>query len=168
MILEKLKVGIIGCGRKSVMHLASIVQSSRAELVACCDIKKERADSVAIKYGVKAYYDYLEMINNEKLDAVHICLPHYLHSKVAIEAFNRGINVLTEKPMDIDYKTAENAVNIAKEKDVIFGVISQCRYNYSAILVKKAKESGKLGKIISARSIMEGSLINKAPPSPML
>lgn len=59
--------------------------------------------------------------------------------------------------MDIDYKTAEKAVQVAKEKGVIFGVISQCRYNNSAQLVKKAKESGRLGKIISARSILTWS-----------
>ncbi len=155
--MNKLKIGIIGCGRISVMHLASIVESQKAELVACCDVKKERANAVASKYGVKAYYDYKEMLDKENLDAVHLCLPHYLHSKVAIDAFEKGVNVLTEKPMDIDYKTAERAVKIAKEKGVLFGVISQCRYNNSAKLVKKAKESGKLGKIISARSILTWS-----------
>ena len=107
---KRLRVGVIGCGRISVMHLASAQASARAEIVCCCDVKKDRAEETAKKYGVKAYYDYVEMLENEKLDAVHLCLPHYLHSKVAIEAFNRGINVLTEKPMDIDYKTAENAV----------------------------------------------------------
>ena len=136
------------------MHLTSIAKSQRAKLVACCDIKKDRADATADMYGGKAYYDYAEMLENEKLDAIHICLPHYLHSKVAIAAFEKGISVLTEKPMDIDYKTAENAVSVAKEKGVTFGVIFQCRYNNSARLVKKAKESGKLGKIITARSVL--------------
>ena len=54
------------------------------------------------------------MIENEKLDAVHLCLPHNLHSKVAIYAFEHGINVLTEKPMDVDLKSAELAVETAK------------------------------------------------------
>ena len=152
--MKKLRVGIIGCGRISVMHLVSAVESKNAELVACCDIKKDRADAVAEKYGVKAYYDYEEMLDSEKLDAVHLCLPHYIHSKVAIAAFERGVNVLTEKPMDIDLVSAENAVAKAKEKGVLFGVVSQCRYNNSAQLVKRAAESGKLGKIISARSTL--------------
>ncbi len=152
--MKKLKVGIIGCGRISVMHLVSAVESERAELVACCDIKKDRADETAEKYGIKAYYDYEVMLDTEKLDAVHLCLPHYIHSKVAIAAFKRGVNVLTEKPMDIDLASAENAVATAKEKGVLFGVVSQCRYNNAAQLVKKAAVSGKLGKIISARSTL--------------
>ena len=152
--VKKLKVGIIGCGRISVMHLVSTQESDRAELTCCCDIKKERADETAKKYEVKAYYDYEEMLDKEELDAVHLCLPHYLHSKVAIAAFERGINVLTEKPMDVNLSSAENAVAKAKENGVLFGVIFQCRYNNAAQLVKKVVENGKLGKIISARSTL--------------
>jgi predicted dehydrogenase len=152
--VKKLKVAVIGCGRVSVMHFGSIALLEEAELVACCDIKKERAEEAAKKYGVRAYTSYEEMLSCEQLDAVHLCLPHYLHSQVECYAFERGVNVLTEKPMDIDLQSAENAVALAKEKDVLFGVIMQCRYNNSAQLVKKAVDSGKLGKILSARSIL--------------
>lgn len=151
---QKLRVGIIGCGRISVMHLISAQMSEYAELVCCCDIKAERANKTAKQYGINAYYDYEEMLEREQLDAVHICLPHYLHSKVAIAAFERGVNVLTEKPMDVDFASAERAVKIAKDKCVLFGVIFQCRYNNAAKLVKAAVESGKLGKIISASSTL--------------
>lgn len=155
--LDKFKVAVIGCGRISVMHFESLKRMENVEIVACCDIKPERARSAARKYGGKAYIDYVEMLNSEKLDAVHICLPHYLHSCVACYAFEKGVNVLTEKPMDINYKAAEKTVRIAKEKRRLFGVISQCRYNNSAKLVKNAAVSGKLGKIISVRSILTWS-----------
>ena len=151
--LKEIRVGIIGCGRISVMHFESAVALG-VQLVACCDIKKERAEKTAEKYNIKAYESYEKMIENEKLDAVHICLPHYLHSKVACFAFENGVNVLCEKPMDIDLASAEKAVQIAKENNVLFGVVSQCRYNNSAKLVKRAVTSGKLGKIISARSTL--------------
>ena len=152
--IKKLRVGVIGCGRISVMHLVPAKVLSQAELVACCDIKKDRADETAAKYGVKAYYDYAEMINEEKLDAVHVCLPHYLHVPVAIYAMRRGVNVLSEKPMAINVADAEKAVETAKETGALYGVIFQCRYNNSAKLVKRAVESGKLGKIISASSVL--------------
>ena len=151
---KKLRVGVIGCGRISVMHFVSIGSIDEVELVACCDIKKERADAAAKEYGVKAYTSYEEMLDTENLDAVHLCLPHHLHCKVAIAAFERGVHVLTEKPMDIDYASAENAVKRAKELGVTFGVIFQCRYNNSAKLVKDAVTSGRLGKVISARSTL--------------
>lgn len=152
--MKKFKVAIIGCGRISVMHLVSITMQKNVELVACCDIDKSKADAVSKKYNVKAYYDYEEMLNSEKLDAVHVLLPHYLHTKVAIYAMQKGVNVLTEKPMDINYESAVNAVNVSKQTGLLYGVIFQCRYNNSVKLVKKAVSSGKLGKILSARSIL--------------
>ena len=155
--MSKLRVGIIGCGRIAVMHLVSIEAIDGVELVACCDIKKDRAESVAEKYGCNAYTDYIEMFEVEKLDAVHICLPHNIHTDVAKEAFKRGVHVLSEKPMDVNYKKAEEAVELAKEKGVLYGVIFQCRYNNSAQLVKKAVSSGKLGKVLSAVSTLTWS-----------
>lgn len=155
--MRKLKVGIIGCGRISIMHLNAIALSEYATLTCCCDVIKEKADAVAETYGVKAYTDYQVMLRSEQLDAVHICLPHYLHSKVACFAFDMGINVISEKPMDVDYESAENAVKLAEQKGVLFGVIFQCRYNTASQLVKKAMQEGRLGKIISARSIVTWS-----------
>ncbi len=148
------RVGIIGCGRISVMHLQSIKDLKETMLVAVCDNKKDRADLTAKKYGVKAYYDYKEMLGSEQIDVVHLCLPHYLHSSIACYAFSKGVHVITEKPMDIDLESAENAVKEAKKSGLQFGVISQCRYNNSAKLVKEAVENGRLGKIISARSTL--------------
>ena len=155
--MKKIRVGVIGCGRISVMHLASIEALENLELVAVCDIKKDRADDTARMYGVRAYYSHEEMLDTEELDAVHLCLPHYLHSSVAIDAFRRGVAVLTEKPMDVDYESAERAVAEAKARGVQFGVIFQCRYNNAPRLVKRALESGKLGRIISARSTLTWS-----------
>ena len=154
---KKLRVGVIGCGRISVMHFVSIGSIEEAELVCCCDIVKEKAEEAAREYGIKPYTSYEEMIEKEDLDAVHICLPHHLHCKVAIYAFEKGVHVLTEKPMDIDLASARLAVERAKELGVHFGVIFQCRYNNSAKLVKEAVESGRLGKIISARSTLTWS-----------
>ena len=56
--MKKLRVGVIGCGRISVRHLLPLTAIDEVELVACCDIKKQRADDAAQQYGIKAYYSY--------------------------------------------------------------------------------------------------------------
>ena len=86
-----LKVAVIGCGSISCMHLDPAVTLEEAELVAVCDIRPDRAEKVAQKYNAKPYTDYMEMFEKEQLDVVHICLPHYLHTKVACDAFKKGI-----------------------------------------------------------------------------
>lgn len=152
--MENLKVAVIGCGDISVMHFDSIAAFSDVELVSVCDIVEERAVSASKKYGGKVYTDYLEMLENEQLDAVHICLPHYLHVPVSIEAFKRGINVLCEKPMSIAYEDAVLAVETAEKYGIQYGVIFQCRYNAPSLLVKQRIEDGKLGNVKCGRTIL--------------
>lgn len=156
-IIKKLRVGIIGCGRISVRHIGSAMLLPQAELVAVCDVQREKAEAAATGSGARAYTDYKEMIEKENLDCVHICLPHYLHIPVAEYAFSHGINVLSEKPMSINYEDAERAVKKAKENGVLYGVIFQSRYNDASVFVKKALDSGRLGKIKAACSILTWS-----------
>ena len=152
--MKKLRIGIIGCGRIAVLHFDAVANSDRAELVSCADIVVEKAQKYAEEYHINAYSDYSQMFAKEQLDAVHICLPHYLHTKVAIEAMEAGLDVLVEKPMDINMARAKEAVEASKALGRVYGVISQSRYTPSAMMVKEAVKSGKLGKILSVRSVV--------------
>lgn len=152
--MRKLKVAVIGCGNISVMHLDSIKSFDDVELVAVCDVKYDRAEAAVKKYGGKIYTDYIGMFKTEKLDAVHICLPHYLHVPVSLDAFKYGINVLSEKPMSIKYEDALVAVETAEKCGVKYGVIFQCRYNAPSRLVKSRITDGKLGAVKCGRTTL--------------
>ena len=152
--MVKLKVAVIGCGDISVMHFDSIAAFSDVELVAVCDIIKERADKAAAKYGGNIYTEYSEMFEKETLDAVHICLPHHLHVPVALEAFKKGINVLCEKPMSIKYEDAVLAVKKAENRKLNYGIIFQCRYNAPSMLIKSRITDGKLGMVKCGRVVL--------------
>jgi len=152
--MRKLRIAVIGCGNISSMHLDSAAALEEADLVAVCDNKPDRADAAAKKYNAKAYYDYHEMIAKENLDAVHICLPHYLHTPVAQDAINAGVHVISEKPMSIHYKDAEETVRLAEEKGIKYGVIFQCRYNTPSQLVKQRILDGSLGPVRCGRTTL--------------
>lgn len=152
--MKKLKVAIVGCGRILPMHAVPLSVSELAEAAAFCDVKKARAEAAAAKYGGRAYRDYREMIETERPDAVHLCVPHYLHPIIAEYAMRQGVHVLSEKPMAIRLEDAERCVKAAEESGVLYGVIFQCRYNDASQFVKRALDSGRLGKIISARSTL--------------
>lgn len=149
--MEKLKVAIIGCGNIFPMHAYPVSQLEQVELVAICDIKKDRAEKAAKEFNCKYYLDYKEMFDKEDLHVVHLCTPHYLHPVMAKDAAKKGIHVLTEKPMSIDYNDALDMIATAKENRRTLGVIFQNRYNAGSRLIKETLQSGELGRILSGR-----------------
>ena len=68
-----LKVGIVGLNGIGNTHAKCHNEDSLSNLVAVCDEVKERADSAAEKYGVKAYYNLKDMLENEEIDIVDVC-----------------------------------------------------------------------------------------------
>ena len=145
--MKKLRVGVVGCGRISVMHFLPIKALRQSELVACCDIKKERADEASEKYGCNAYYDYREMLAKEQLDVIHICLPHYLHVPVSMYAMEHGVNVLSEKPMALNSADCEEMLRTARECGRKL-MIGQClRFEPSYLYLKQCIDSGCFGRL---------------------
>ncbi len=149
--MSKYKVGIIGCGNIFPMHAVSVKRLDETEIVAVCDIKEDKADKRAKEFNCESYYDYEKMIDNEDLDVIHICTPHYLHHPMAVYAAQAGVNILTEKPMSIKLENARDMVQTADENNVTLGVIFQNRYNPGSKLIKDTLESGELGEILSGK-----------------
>jgi len=150
----KFRVGIIGCGNIFPMHAQSIVNIKGVRIQAVCDLKASLAKKAAARYKCKYYLDYEKMLAEERLDAVHILTPHYLHPQMAIAALKRKINVLTEKPISIKPADGRRMILAARKNKVKLGVIYQCRYNPGSRLVKKNLENGNLGKIKGVRLIL--------------
>ncbi len=149
-----MKVAVIGCGGVSKMHFKALEEIPTAQLVAAVDIKPERADARAAEYGVKAYYDFDELLCNEAVDAIHICTPHYLHTPMAIKALSKGINVLLEKPCSVSIEEIELLRKAQKESEKQLGICFQNRYNNCVQQAKKIIDSGEMGKVKSVRAFV--------------
>lgn len=141
------KAAIVGCGNIYPMHANAIKKLPNVELVAVCDVKEDRARLASETYGCSYYVSYQEMFDQEAIDVVHICLPHYLHEVVTVEAAERGIHILTEKPMSTTVASAKRMIEVTKAKQVAFGVIFQNRYNIGSATLKQLAASGELGKL---------------------
>ncbi|MBM3246032.1 MAG: Gfo/Idh/MocA family oxidoreductase [Candidatus Omnitrophica bacterium] len=150
----KFRVGIVGCGNIFPMHAQALVNTPGAELAAVCDIKPGRARQAAARYHCRHYLDYQQMLREERLQAVHILTPHYLHPPMAIQALNKKINVLIEKPISITPADAEKMRQAAKNNRVKLAVIFQNRYNPGSQLVKKNILNGKIGRIKAAKLVL--------------
>lgn len=149
-----MKVAVIGCGSVSKMHFRALNESPETQIVAVADIKPERADRKAAEFGAKAYYDFDELLENEKLDAIHICTPHYLHTPMAIKALERGINVLLEKPCSVSLEEVEALRNAQDKSGKQLGICFQNRYNTCVQEAKKLIDSGEMGVVKSVRAFV--------------
>jgi len=151
----KVRVALIGCGRVASVHAQALKRLSETELKAVVDIVEEKARFFSETYEAPDWYtDYNKVLERDDIDAVEICLPHYLHAEVAIKAMKVKKHVLTEKPMAITLADADRMISTAKENGVTLGVIFQSRYNDASQEVKKIIGSGDLGDIKGARMFL--------------
>ena len=148
--MEKIRLGIIGCGNIGKVHTDNIVNGScpEVELSAVCDLKKERLDEILEKKpDVSVFYDAEEMMDSGKIDSVLVAVPHYDHPKYAIMAMKKGLNVLIEKPAGVYTKQVEEMNAVAKECNVVFGIMMNQRTNCIYRKMREIVKSGVLGEI---------------------
>lgn len=141
-----LKTGIIGCGKVAGMHASALKALPRSSFTAVCGRDENRTGEFAAKYGVKAYTDVTEMVTREKLDMVTICTPHPAHRDPAIAALNAGAHVLIEKPLASSLEDCDAMLTASKQSGKQIAVISQRRFYAPCQRLKRAIESGKIGK----------------------
>jgi UDP-N-acetyl-2-amino-2-deoxyglucuronate dehydrogenase len=145
---EKIKFGIIGCGRIAQRHAEHI--SKKGVLVAVCDVVAEKANKLAAAYAAKAYYSIEELLKSgESIDVLSVCSPNGLHAQHAIHALNAGFHVLCEKPMALSVADCGEMIKAAERSNKRLFAIKQNRFNPPVEAVKKAMDEGRLGRIYS-------------------
>ncbi|GGM19625.1 oxidoreductase [Paraliobacillus quinghaiensis] len=151
--MKTLKVAVIGCGSIAKhRHLPEYALNDSVEIVAVCDLVKERAETMAEQYQAAVYTDYKTLLSEEKIDAVSVCLPNYLHAPVTIAALEAGAHVLCEKPMATSKEEAENMIKTAKENNKKLMIAHNQRLVPSHMKAKALIENGDIGKINSFRT----------------
>ncbi len=146
------KVGVVGVGNIGSIHAQVYKDNPKAELVAVCDIIKEKADAAAQKFGGKAFYSVQEMLaSGIQLDACSVATrgeengsDHY---QPTIELLNAGIPVLGEKPISNVVEEGEEMVALAKSKRVPYAINLNHRFTPAAKRAKEWVTSGRLGHL---------------------
>lgn len=145
---RKIRIGIVGCGRISRNHFASIESHQDSlELAAICDTNPAVLGSNSQKYRVPAYRRMDEMLEKEQLDLVALCTPSGLHPDQAILAARHGVNVVTEKPMATRWNDGVRMVKACDEAGAHLFVVKQNRLNSTLQLLKRAMEEKRFGRI---------------------
>lgn len=149
----KIKIGVVGTGSISEMHLSSYHHNPDAVLHAVCDLNAERAQAKADKYNIpNVYTDYRELLNNSEIDAISICTWNNSHAEISIAALKAGKHVLVEKPLctTVDEALAVQQAVLDSGKTLQVGFVR--RYASNTRIVKSFMDSGDIGPIYYAKA----------------
>ena len=156
-----LKIGIIGCGGISVVHIGAYdklkSEGYDVSIEAYCDVQQSQLD----KFGdARKYLGIDDFMAGEKgkLDIVNICLPTFLHCSTAVKALENGFNVIIEKPMALSYEECLKMCETAKRTGKLFMVAQCVRWSNIVQAAKKYMAEGTFGKVKTACFKRDGGL----------
>jgi predicted dehydrogenase len=148
---DNVRVGIVGVGGQGLSY-ADLIADGRIPRMALCgtfdvDLAKEQVSKS--KYpGMPFYSDYGDLLRSGDVDAVIICVPHYLHPELGIAALKHDIHVLIEKPAGVYTKQVNELNAVAASKpELTFAIMFNQRNNPLYREIKEIVSSGQIGDI---------------------
>lgn len=152
--MKKVRIGVIGVGGMGQGHCGYMHEVGVGELTAVCDIVPEVAKAVGERHGVPCFLKSTDLMDSGLVDAVLIATPHYGHPPIAIEAFRRGLHVLSEKPIGVSVKECYRMIRAAECSGRVFGVMFQLRSEPIYQAARKAIEAGAVGELIRTSCVL--------------
>ena len=144
---KNFRVALVGCGRISRNHTDAIARIDGLDLVAVCDHDPERARAAGEAAGVPSFSDYAKMLDESGCDIVAIATPSGFHPAQGVLAARAGKHVVTEKPMAISLKGADELVKACDAAGVNLFVVKQNRLNAPVQMLKRAVDKGRFGRL---------------------
>lgn len=146
--MERVRVGVVGTSWwADEMHLPNLRSHPQAEVVALCGRNRERAETLARKYGVpNVFTDYQEMIARAGLDALVVATPDDTHYKIALAGLEAGLHVLCEKPLARTAQEARALAETAAAKGVKTMVFFTLRGSPWHRALKERLDQGYIGR----------------------
>ncbi|RBQ15597.1 hypothetical protein DP939_35075 [Spongiactinospora rosea] len=152
------RFGVVGLGE--IYQLAHHLAYQRADglaAVVVCDFDQAVAERTAAALGAEACTDHRRLLEDDRIDAVDLVLPHNVHYEVAREFLEAGKHVVIEKPMTVDAAHAAELVALAAEKGLTFTVNENTRFIPAYQATLDAVNAGEIGDVTLVRTLISGN-----------
>ena len=117
--MEKVRFGVVGTNFITDWVIAGARKDSRFELAAVCSRTRERGEEFAAKHNIPHIFTSLEqMASSDKVDAIYIASPNYMHAEQSILAMSHGKHVLCEKPLASNAREAKEMIAASEQYGV--------------------------------------------------
>src|SRR5688500_9631566 len=141
-------IGILGGGNISDTHARAAAAIPGVTVAACYGSNRERTSQLASRHDAVVYDDLERFLSHKPMDIVAIGSPSGLHAEQGIAAARHGLHVLSEKPLDITTKRADELIEACKAAGVKLGVFFQDRLRPAMVELKRLVDDGALGKLV--------------------
>ncbi|WP_099469754.1 Gfo/Idh/MocA family protein [Konateibacter massiliensis] len=148
--MKTIKLGIIGYGGMGKWHAKNAPRAG-VEIAAVCDIDKEKI-AQGKNDGYLTYSSTEELLADKEVNTVILTVPNHLHHEMCLKAARAGKNVIAEKPAAMSVAELDEMEKACKAAKVAFTVHQNRRWDRDMLIVKKAYEEGRLGKIFTIES----------------
>ena len=158
-----LRIGIVGWGFMGKMHFRCYKSDTNVEVTAICDVDAKQLQNASGVSGnisgaeddldlsnIALYSDLSKMLAEEKLDALSIASPTFLHASQTIEALNVGVHVFCEKPMALNSGDCREMAEVAKQSGKTLQIGHCIRFWPEYVQAKEIIDSQKYGKVLAA------------------
>jgi len=143
-------IGLIGVGNISQTHARAARAIHGVQIAAVFGNNVEKVRRLAAPHGAPWFTDYEKFLSHRPMHLVAIGSPSGLHAEQGIAAARRGLHVLVEKPIDICSARADALIAETEKAGVKLGVFFQDRFKPGIREMKRAVDSGALGKPVLA------------------
>jgi predicted dehydrogenase len=141
-----LRVAIIGCGKIADQHAEHIVHIPGSQIVAVCDSEELMAKQLQERINVPAQYTRVQdLLDSARPDVVHITAPPQTHYSIGKMCLDAGCHVYIEKPFTVNYREAEELINLAERRNLRLTVGHDAQFSHAANQMRKLVTEGYLG-----------------------
>lgn len=141
-------LGVIGCGHWGPNHIRNFNNLQNATVKSCADLDENRLERMRSLYpGIMTTTDYMDILNDEEINAVVVATPTATHYKIVKDVFEKGKDVLCEKPMTIDVEESKELVELSRNLNLILMVGHVFLFNAGIQKLCELIREKQLGKI---------------------
>jgi predicted dehydrogenase len=111
-------IGLVGLGFIGKTHLEAYNQIENGQVIAICTSVELKEQEVSSFYKGSFVTNYEDLLKNDAIDMIDICLPTYLHEEYIIKAANAGKHIICEKPLTLTVESANRIISAVKKNNV--------------------------------------------------
>jgi len=167
--MSEIGIGIVGSGNISKIHILALNSMNiifdnlefKPKLLGVCS----RSGIDKFKIFNKATNDLLELLKDERISAIDICTPNFMHLEQGRDVILSGKSIYMEKPLSMDVNEGKELVDLCNSENVINQVALMYRFTPAVVMAKDFIERGELGEILNFRvSLYHKGYLNSERP----